>query len=494
MDKVKVYAIFDDGNSLGKRTHFRFSVEGTIGDAVDCFNKIHAEILWQTCSIKLIGILAEKDLLQPYGEAIPSLAHPDWKIQDMMEPSDFLVFRSAEADLDVAPTLDAKVKSDTGTADVTQTDESKPQIDRREDVRSLGIPERNEPVGAAVPAAPAPAALVTPLSKQGATDTMERIQGDSTKQVTNKNTKSKSSRHVGLATEVNRLQDYNNPPRSKNGAQRPTRTCRKRYLNDNDSKDTSQAPSEKTAKVQLKTTVEKKLLGTRHAAFSYSSHRVGSRFCYKDNDGIEHTVRVLNPARNKEFKPKWNERIVRLEGQGGKKVKIATSRLFRDSLKRRNLRAQRKKLEKEMRDKEKYEMAEFGPMTSIDGPLPLYDKAGALVIQDSRRVYYARNNETPQMIAKKFGVSSGKIVYDNRQLYPTLERNSRLRPRTLLVLPTEEPKEEAADCSTTEISETSQKEAVHSSHAHTRESIVPTQSEPCESVNKSDTESFSVAL
>lgn len=155
---------------------------------------------------------------------------------------------------------------------------------------------------------------------------------------------------------------------------------------------------------------------------------------------------------------------------------------------------QRKKLEKEKRDKEKYEMAEFGPVTSIEGPLPLYEKAGALVVQDSRRVYYARNNETPTMIAKKFGVSSGKIVYDNRQLYPTLEINSRLRPRTLLVLPKEEPKEETTDCSTPEINETSQKEAVHSLHEYTRESIVSTKNAPCESVNKLDTEPVSIVL
>lgn len=96
MVKVKVCAVFDDGSNLVKRTHFLLPQDGTIGDAVNCFQKYHAQTLWAaTDGVDLVGILAEKDLRLPYGEAFPSLTHPDFKLEDMMEPNDFLVLRSA---------------------------------------------------------------------------------------------------------------------------------------------------------------------------------------------------------------------------------------------------------------------------------------------------------------------------------------------------------------------------------------------------------------
>jgi len=110
---------------------------------------------WDTTSVNLIGILSEKDLLLSYGAAILSLAHPNLKIQETMEPSNFLVFRSAEHELDdVATTLNVQAKSDARITDVTNADERNSQIDKRQDDRPLAIaaPERNEPVGAGVPA------------------------------------------------------------------------------------------------------------------------------------------------------------------------------------------------------------------------------------------------------------------------------------------------------------------------------------------------------
>lgn len=279
MEKVKVFAIFDDGNSVGNRTHFLLPIGGTIGDAQDCFFKINAETnMWKADGgIKLVGILTEKDLLLPYGKATPSLAHTYLKIQDMMEPTDFLVFRSAEDELRNEGAPQGQLKSEpVVAADAVNTDETKPRTGTRESSRTDAVPERNEAVVTAAPA------------MRAGTDT---AQGDSPEQVTSKRVKSKSSRrHVGTAAALlRRIQDYNNPPRLKND-QRPTRTCQKRSRNDNVSKDTSQMPPKRKSKAQIK--MEKKSRGTRHKAnttsgtLSYSSHRMGSRFFFKNDDGL----------------------------------------------------------------------------------------------------------------------------------------------------------------------------------------------------------------
>jgi hypothetical protein len=108
-------------------------------------------------------------------------------------------------------------------------------------------------------------------------------------------------------------------------------------------------------------------------------------------------------------------------------------------------------------------------------------------------VYFARNNETPLVIAKKFGVPAGKIVQDNRQLYPTLQGTSRFLPKTAVVLPKEEITVGSTN-ETNETSTTSQKEKVHSVHMRTKTDAVSTQNESCEPVYKSDEEQVSVTL
>jgi hypothetical protein len=60
---------------------------------------------------------------------------------------------------------------------------------------------------------------------------------------------------------------------------------------------------------------------------------------------------------------------------------------------------------------------------------------GTLKQQRARRVYFAEDNETPVDIARKFGVSVDKIVYDNCVGLPSLRKNSRLMPLTPIVLP-----------------------------------------------------------
>ena len=59
-------------------------------------------------------------------------------------------------------------------------------------------------------------------------------------------------------------------------------------------------------------------------------------------------------------------------------------------------------------------------------------------MQKTRRVYVCHDNDTPLDIETKFGVDVDRIVYDNRPLYPSLRKTSRLKPLTVIVLPLED--------------------------------------------------------
>jgi hypothetical protein len=56
-------------------------------------------------------------------------------------------------------------------------------------------------------------------------------------------------------------------------------------------------------------------------------------------------------------------------------------------------------------------------------------------VQETRRVYFALDNDTPLDIAEKFDVPVGKIVYDNRKNYNSLKETSLLKLLTAIVLP-----------------------------------------------------------
>jgi hypothetical protein len=80
----------------------------------------------------------------------------------------------------------------------------------------------------------------------------------------------------------------------------------------------------------------------------------------------------------------------------------------------------------------------YGKPTPCEGPFPDCVKPGSLIVQETRRVYVSCDNETPFDIETKFGVDADRIVYDNRRLYPSLRRKSRLKPLTAIVLPLED--------------------------------------------------------
>lgn len=98
-NKLTVFAIFDDGSSLGQTTCFRLPATATIRDAVDCFQNRSAN-MWKTTNVEFVGILSKEDLPLPYGDATASLALHDDKIQDVMEPRALMVFLSAGNEAD----------------------------------------------------------------------------------------------------------------------------------------------------------------------------------------------------------------------------------------------------------------------------------------------------------------------------------------------------------------------------------------------------------
>ena len=102
----------------------------------------------------------------------------------------------------------------------------------------------------------------------------------------------------------------------------------------------------------------------------------------------------------------------------------------RENEKRRMLEAQSKRIEQEKQL--------YGHHTLWDGPFPHCEESGTHIVEGTRRVYFAMNNDTPLDIAEKFGVPVGKVMYDNRLMYHGLKERAHLKPLTVIVLPLEE--------------------------------------------------------
>jgi len=81
----------------------------------------------------------------------------------------------------------------------------------------------------------------------------------------------------------------------------------------------------------------------------------------------------------------------------------------------------------------------YGPPTDVSN-LPLINDVAAIQpgtfrIESKRILYFALNNETPAMIAKKANIPVGKVLYDNRKSYETLMIYDKLYSKTPIVLP-----------------------------------------------------------
>ncbi|CAB9505537.1 expressed unknown protein [Seminavis robusta] len=81
----------------------------------------------------------------------------------------------------------------------------------------------------------------------------------------------------------------------------------------------------------------------------------------------------------------------------------------------------------------------YGPATSVENlPTVFMTRLvpnGTLQRQRNRLIYFARDDERPLCIAEKFQIPVGKIMYDNRRVWPQLKTSSRLKKNTPVVLP-----------------------------------------------------------
>ena len=233
-----------------------------------------------------------------------------------------------------------------------------------------------------------------------------------------------------------------------------------------------QGPPPKKAKTQ------QTIRGRQVRRPAVQHYEVGSRHFYRLKDGVEYPVIVQVQPGGPGCKLKANERRIVFEDypittrranttqlllvtpareKELQAAKCRTSGRMREEREQKWLKGEEerrkkrqakqeatKRAQRRCRDQdqakrlEKQEKKKFGDRTTYWGPFPEGEKAGALIAQDTRRVYVAKNDETPSIIAKRFGVPVGKVVYDNRPNYPSLRENTRLKPLTLIVLPLEE--------------------------------------------------------
>ena len=441
MSRRKVRAIFDDGTSFVLPSHYLLAEDGTVGEAVECFQKNHAPLLWKTPHVELVGILSGKDLRLPYDEAIPSLTLTSFKLNEVMEPDDFLVFCSAPEE---------EVESD--TTDVKQEDTTDVKQEDTTDVKQEGLEHDEE---------------------GGESEEQETAEGSPTEK-SSKSTKSAIRRNIKAASEARRLADFLLPPVAE--LQR-TRKKRDFFAPGVEQPRKKQARLCRTTNATLSRrertpSCSKKSIGSRHVSTTSSNpnlknqakYEVGTRHFYLWKDGVEYPVTVQQPSPNKRLKP--NERLVTVDGYGRTQHKVLTTHLLpvtperearfqkskqvtADSIQQKKeqqrikeeRRVKRKQAQKEQAKKEakaiqkERERELYGKRTSWKGPFPYCSEPGTLFLQETRRVYFTEDNERPLDIAKKFGVPADKIVYDNGRKYPSLRESSPLKPLTCIVLP-----------------------------------------------------------
>lgn len=314
MSKRKVLGVFDNGTGLVQRSQYMLQEDGTIGDAISCFQTNHAPLLWKTPSVELVGILSDKDMHLPYGQATPSLIHSSFKLQDVMESDDFLVFR--------------KAGTDGGTTNDSNDDGEE------------GTNEKK------------PASVV--VKKKKATSYKANTP--------------KAARMMSF--EARQLADYLPPPLT--GKRRSTRQKQVMAITGRTGLDNStKTPSKKRAKLKHEAKIEDDSSARRH------------------------------------HEPKHKQ----AQTEQPKKEKVLEGRNKQGELK---------------------------DPTPCDGPFPHNNRPGSLIVQKTRRVYVCHDNDTPLDIETKFGVDVDRIVYDNRPLYPSLRKTSRLKPLTVIVLPLED--------------------------------------------------------
>jgi hypothetical protein len=101
---------------------------------------------------------------------------------------------------------------------------------------------------------------------------------------------------------------------------------------------------------------------------------------------------------------------------------------------RQKARLDRAQALKEAKEKEKAHRQRFGKRLPRTG-IPPCDVPGIVRTFETRRIYYAEDDEQPVVIADAFDIDVDCLLYHNRGNYPNIEKNSRLKPGTPIVLP-----------------------------------------------------------
>lgn len=441
----QVLVIFDNGTERVMPSVVLLPEDATFGDAVGRVNASHAAGLWKVAAVELAGFVREKDFQNR--QAMVLRAGETQRLSDVLSSDCFLVFRAAAfaaTDGNGGGTKGEEAGDDAEALtneDQIQSAAGRKRVSREAEV--LAEQWGRRPKRVSVAPRPYSPQIGVP-DKDWQTDT---VQGLPNKQ---RNRKSSSIGNSGKCV-----------PNSQSMAKKVHR------------------PTPQRAQTYA--------VGTRH-------------FLYCDKDGIEYPVRIKNSPQKSHLKP--DERMITFEGYRGTH-KVKTSELLpvtterETTLKRnKNIRAEsdreererkkeaeakrkeerqrqreRENAVKERRAKEaeesqkQHEKELYGERTSCHN-LPVSLLPGALEQQQTRRVYFAEDDETPVDIARKFGVSVDKVIYDNCVALPSLKKKSRLEPLTPIVLPL---KDVARTESSTEAEGSTDDEILSSKHCSSSE-------------------------
>jgi len=457
-----VRAIYDNGTSRVLPCRLFLPEDSTIGEAINRFNLNHAFGLWNVPSVELVGIVPEADIQNR--EALVWLTPVTSKLHEVMERTDFLVFGTAPSQL-VDGAASAVPEQDTLTDDDDDAEKEEAEIEKTkencdDDTQKDVISVKDNPL--------APATSNKPASNR---------------KVTRRSSSHKRS-HVSL--ELRRLEDHMSPPKRKTKkrilldptGEPPKKKPTQHREGNADTASSSNNRRERASPTRNKTSLNRQSVGKTSSKNKGETRRgvydVGTRHFFRWSDGMEYPVIVQQPGRNKQLNA--HERIIKYEGYSRSERKVITSQLLPDTPERearfqdaksmaannerekteqqmlkQKKRAEQKRIQKEQarrnnekrtadarRDRKKLEKELYGKRTSRELPFPACLETGELYVQETRRVYFAEDDETPLDIAEKFKVPIGKILYDNGQHFRGLKMTSRLMPLTIIVLPLEE--------------------------------------------------------
>jgi len=276
MSLRKVYGVFDDGTQRTLPSRLLVPEDGTINDAIDAFNKNLAHDVWSVSSsagVEVVGFVSEKEVTNREASVWP--VSKACKLNEVLEPNDCLVFRSAP-EQDVVVKLE-DVEDDTASCAKVATEEDQSDEkagDAKED-------ENDSAVKRDVPARNKSKRSSMSLELRGLQDYLPSIG------------QRRSKRRVLLEPQ-------------HDSSVKKTRVCNK----DDKIKPTSSS-SPHTRKTSASSVGSDKL-GSQHDG----EYAVGTRHFCKWTDGLEYPVKIQNPRQRSHLM--CNERIITFQGYGAR--------------------------------------------------------------------------------------------------------------------------------------------------------------------------------